>query len=185
VVREDGDLLVVSHGARLPDVCVRCGARDDIVRRLEVMHHARPWTWLLLCLGVLGVVAFSLLQRSAGVVLPICIVCDARWRRIVRLRNWATLAMLPISLLAFGAFAAEARGVLPAGGGGGALAVLFALVAAWAALMAALRLGKGRGLTVTAASIDRDFLFLRGVPAEARRALVADAAAVRRAVDAT
>jgi hypothetical protein len=177
VVREDGDLLVVSHGARLGGACVTCAAGDGLLVRFELLHHARPWTWLLLPTGALGIVLMSLLQRTAGVMLPVCRDCDARWRRAVRVRSWVALSLLPVSFVAMGAFYAEARGCLPSGAGGW---IALGLTFAWAAAYLAARYGRSRHLVVTPASIDRELLHLRGVHPDARRAIVAASRAVRR-----
>jgi hypothetical protein len=192
VVREEGELLVVSHGARLGGACVKCAAGDALGTRFEVLHRARPWTWLLVSAGVIGIVLIwflqltagaivivliACLQRTAGVVLPVCRACDARWRRAVRVRSWVALSLVPISLAVMGAFAVEARGGLPPGTGGWIAA---ALALSWAAAFVATRFGKSQRLTVTAASIDRELLFLRGIHPDARRAIVAESGAVRR-----
>jgi len=176
LVRLEGDLLAVSHGARLASVCVKCATRDDVVRRLEVMHAQRPWMWLFYLTGVLGIVILSFLQRTGGVLLPICTACDARWRRAVRVRSLTTLAIIPVSVAAIGALAAEARGRLPNGAGAW---IALALAAAWTAAYVAVHAGKSRRAMVTAASIDRSLIFLRGVHPDARRELVAEATAVR------
>lgn len=170
VVREEGELLVVSPGVHLAGACVKCAAQDGVRARFEVMHHAPSWTYLLLGLGPLGIIAAAFLQRSGGVTLPICEPCDSRWRRATRLRSRVTLALMPITMLVLGGFVAEARGVLPAAGGGW---VTVGLAVVWTAAFIAVHLGKGRTTMVTAGAIDRELIFLRGVHPDARRALVA------------
>jgi hypothetical protein len=119
-----------------------------------------------------------MLQRTAGVFLPVCPACDARLRRAARVRSWVSLSLVPISFLAMGALAAEARGWLSQGAGawtGGALAL------AWAAAYVTVRLRDTGRPGVTAASIEREVLSLRGVHPDARRAIVAESVALRRA----
>jgi hypothetical protein len=177
IVREEGELLAVSHGARLGAVCVKCGTRDGVVTRFEVLHAQRPWAWLWYFTGVLGIVVLSFLQRTGGVSLPLCAACDARWRRVVRRRSLTTLSVIPVTLLAGVALAAEARGRLPDGAGSW---LALALAAVWTAAFLAVHVGKSRRATVTAAGITGDLIFLRGVHPAARRELVAEAVAVRR-----
>lgn len=176
VVREQGELLAVSHGVRLASVCVKCATRDGVASRLEMMQAQPRWTWLLYLTGVIGVVLLAFLQRTAGVALPLCRACDARWRKVVRRRSRTTLMVVPVSLLVCGALVADAKGRLPSGAGSW---LALGLATGWAVLYAAAQLAGGNHL-VTAASVDRSFAFLRGVHPDARRALVAEAGAVRR-----
>jgi hypothetical protein len=170
IVREESEMLVVSQGAHLAGVCVKCGTSEAIRPRFEVLQHAPSWTYALLPLGPLGIIAAAFLQRSGGVTLPICPACDERWRRAARRRSRVTLVLMPLTAAMVGAFVAEARGVLPEGAGAW---VALVLVLVWVAAFAAVRLGKGRLAMVTAAGIDREILLLRGVHPDARRALVA------------
>jgi hypothetical protein len=60
IVRAEGDVLVVPEGARIPKVCVRCGATTNIVRREQTyaMGSASTTPWLGGAIGA-GVAAFA------------------------------------------------------------------------------------------------------------------------------
>jgi hypothetical protein len=176
VVREEGDLLVVSHGARLGGACVRCAASGELRAHFELLHHGRRWSWLVLPTSLIGLLFPSLSRRAAGVFLPVCPACDAIWRRAARAHAWVVLSLVPVSFVAFGAFALEARGALPADAGAW---ITLALALAWTAGYVAAHIGRSRRLMVTAASIEREFLSLRGVHPDARRAIVAHSVALR------
>lgn len=167
-VHEEGTLLVVSLGARLAPVCVKCGARDGIAVRSETMTWVRPWMWALLATGALGVVIISLAQRPAVVNLPLCTACDARWRRVARTRTLVTFAVLPITIVA--PFVLIALPWAVAG------PITLALFVAWAGAYAAVHLSpQMKDATVWPARIDRGSTHLRGVHPDARRALAAAA----------
>ena len=146
---------------------MKCAARDGVTHRLVVLQKQRRWSWLLWATGALGVIVLSFLQRTAGVMLPLCPACDGRWRRAVRARSLTALSFVPLSFLALGSFIAEARGSLPEHVAGW---LSLALLIAWIATFVAVRATTERDL-VTAAAIDRDSLSLRGVHPQARRAL--------------
>jgi hypothetical protein len=201
VVRIDGDHLVISHGASLPGVCVLCGSRHDIVRRVEVLRVRRPG-WRRIVVGAFGaaltsmcfcvppsaawpffvgalVVAVWLASYALGVYLPFCGACDAEWRRVRRVRSVATLSLVPASVLAMGALIADARGALPP-----RLGALLAGTSTlgWLAAFVAVRV-RTRGIRVVrAAAITRDLVWLRGVDPDAMREIAAEAAAVRPAI---
>jgi hypothetical protein len=193
LVREEGDLLLVSHGAHLADVCVKCAARDGIVRRFVVMGYRPFWpavtlltslcfawyvvTFLLDVWWAVGaLVCFVLFWRGwryGALDLPLCPACDARWRGVVRARFLATLAIIPV--LVASAFAVELdRPGTPFGGRSSQVAL--ALVAAWLLGLVAVYAGTLRTRTVGAKVILDQIIFLRGVHPDARRALVIEAA---------
>lgn len=199
IVREEGELLLVSHGTRLADVCLKCAAREGIIRRFEVMRYRPVWpaVGLAVTLGILGYVAALLLTalvpfdlwrilvalacfaifwrgwRYGALDLPLCQACSARWRGVVRARFLATLAILPVLAVAAVAIDLDARrGAL----GGYSKQVAFALVMAWALGLVLLHTGTWRRRTVDAKAIHEQLVFLRGVHPDARRALVAEAA---------
>jgi hypothetical protein len=208
VVREEGELLLVSPGARLADVCVKCGAREGIVRRLEVMRYRPLWPAVGLALSLcvcwyvasliltallpfdfwktlVGLVCFAIFWRGwrhAALSLPLCKACDARWRDVVRARFLVSIAILPVLVLSAIAIDLDAhRATL--GGRSGLLAL--ALVTAWAVAFVAVHVGKWRKRTVGAKAIHEQLVFLRDVHPDARRALVIEAATaegVRRSV---
>jgi hypothetical protein len=159
LVREEGELLLVSYGARLADVCVKCAARDRIVRRFEVMRY-RPNFWC-------G-------WRYGGLDLPLCPACDARWRGLVRARFLAALAMIPVLVVSAVVVKLDRPGS-PFGGRSSHIAL--ALVVAWLVGLVVTYARPSRKRTVGAKAIVDENILLRGVHPDARRALVIEAAA--------
>jgi hypothetical protein len=199
LVREQDDLLLVCHGTRLADVCVKCASRERIVRRFVVMSYRRFWpaVWLLAGLilarfvvtfvltlvvpfdlwsGIGFLVCFAVFWRGwrhGSLDLPVCPACDARWRAVVRARFLATLAIIPVLILS--AIAADLdRPGSPFDGRKSQVA--FALAAAWLLGLIAVHAGTLRKRTVGARAIHDQLIFLRGVHPDARRALVVEAA---------
>jgi hypothetical protein len=188
IVREEGEFLLVSHGARLADVCVKCGAREGILRRFELMRYRPFWpaVGLALSLGIgwyvasfiltllvpfdfwrfiFALVCFAIFWRGwryGALDLPLCPACSARWRGVVRARFLATLAIIPVLVLS-----AIARSTQ----------VASALVAVWVLGLVVVNTGTWRKRTVGAKAIHDQLIFLRGVHPDARRALVVEATA--------
>lgn len=200
IVREEGELLLVSHGVRLGDVCLKCAAREGIVRRFEVMRYRPFWPAVglagSLCVCgylaslmltallpfdfwklVIGLVCFAIFWRGwrhGALDLPLCQACNARWRGGERARLLAALAIVPV-LVVSAAFE------------GHSVRLAYGLLTLWIAGVVAVHMGTWRNRTVGAKAIDDELIFLRGVHPDARRALVADAAeaaGVRRIVTA-
>jgi len=200
IVREDGELLLVSHGTRLADVCLKCAAREGILRRFEVMRYRRFWPaiglastlcvcwylashmlmvlfpldlWRVIC----ALVCFAIFWRGwryGALDLPLCRACNARWRGVVRARFLVTLAIIPVLVLSAVAIDLDAHRVAL---GGHSTEIAFALVTAWIVGLGAVYTGTWRKRTVGAKAIHDQLIFLRGVHPDARRALVAEAAA--------
>jgi hypothetical protein len=193
-------VLLVSHYARLADVCVKCATREGIRRRFEVMRHRRvwatvglvallcfyglfasftltllvpftPWGWLT---ALVCVVVFARGWRYGAIELPICATCDARWRGVLRARFLMMLAIVPVGIAAAAVTDLGAHGTLLRG-----LSAWFApsLIVVWATLLLLLYTGKWRNRTVSAKAIHNQLIFLRGVHPEARRTLVVEAVA--------
>jgi ribosomal protein L40E len=200
VVREEGDLLLVSHGARLADVCLKCAARDGIQRRFEVMRYRRLWPAVGLALSLLGcwylasllltmlfpfdfwriicgLLCFAIFWRGwryGALDLPLCRACNARWSGVVRARLLMTLAIIPVLVLSAVAIDLDAhRAAL----GGHSTQVAFALVTSWFLGLVAVNTGAWRRRTVAAKAIRDQLIFLRGVHPDARRVLVVEAVA--------
>ncbi|HEX8795866.1 MAG TPA: hypothetical protein VF765_33180 [Polyangiaceae bacterium] len=189
IVREEGDLLLVSHGVRLGDVCLKCAAREGIVRRFEVMRYRPFWpaVGLAACLCICGYLAALMLTallpfefwkllvglvcfaifwrgwRHGALDLPLCRACNARWRGGERARLLAGLAIVPVLALS-------------AAFGGHSASLAWAFVMLWLVGLLAVHMGTWRNRTVGAKAIHDQLIFLRGVHPDARRALVADAA---------
>jgi hypothetical protein len=200
-VFEEGELLLVSSGGRLADVCVKCATHHGVGRRLEVMPHgvwstiglslvwstaflvvvfpvAWVWpsggAWLMALRFPLSVWIAGRRLRIGALNLPICGPCEARWKAVVRARQLATLGIVPVLLVTFLVYECEHRGRLPSGVGA---QVALGLALVWVATLLALRRRIWRDRTVTSTAIEGELIYLRGVHADARLALRAEAAA--------
>jgi tetrahydromethanopterin S-methyltransferase subunit C len=73
-----GDLLVVSRDAELPSVCMKCGMRDEIVRRNVKFQWTPVWArFLVFCL--VGAIIMLVTTKRANLEVPLCVRCDAQW----------------------------------------------------------------------------------------------------------
>jgi len=91
VVRLEGELLVVSHGARLGGACVKCATTPVAGTRFELLEQPGQW-WKYPFFAGLALFVEALRLRTAGVLLPVCPACDAQRARAVRLRSRVALA---------------------------------------------------------------------------------------------
>lgn len=153
-----GELLVVPVDARLPKVCLKCGARKEITRRphtyavgsggqaagsagaiggvvlAQALRSVERWIAVSVFAAVVAGAAIAgwLMHRAAQKVelaLPLCATCDAAWTEAESTRNKALIALgAAFATLAVG-WGLASGPVLVAGG------VLFVvpLVALWAA----------------------------------------------------
>src|SRR2546422_686904 len=78
--RVEGACLVLED-ATLPDVCLKCGARERIVRREHRFVYQPPWVLLLVVFCTLiGIAAAAITTKRLKVSLPLCETCNRRWR---------------------------------------------------------------------------------------------------------
>ena len=83
-----GQNLVAMNGAVLPEVCLKCGARADLVRKRKKFQWVPPWTYVLLVVSLLlGAIVMTILQKRGTLDVPLCTACKTRWTH-------ATLAMV-------------------------------------------------------------------------------------------
>ena len=80
----EGNLLVMSKAAWLPDRCIRCN-RPPAVRLDRNLRWHRPWIYLALLIHVLLYLVIALFTvKTARVRVPLCAEHNrARWARIV------------------------------------------------------------------------------------------------------
>jgi hypothetical protein len=82
-----GQNLVAMSGAVLPEVCVKCGAQANLVRKRRKFQWVPPWTYVLLVVSLLiGAIVMMIVQKRGTLDLPLCTGCKTRWTH-------ATLAM--------------------------------------------------------------------------------------------
>lgn len=180
--------IVVDAGKKLPAVCLKCGAKKDIVRRKETLVAASASQGLGAVGGVCGVMAARAMREdpvaaafvvgaclagslAVGIIvhrqspkvelaLPLCGACNAKWDQGITVRR-AILAALCFAGVAFayGFFAHDTTGYVVGGMAMGAIVI--------AAL--AFRL---RDRFVYAFDIRGTTVSLRGVCDDARGAIV-------------
>jgi len=145
-----GRLLVVEKNARLPDVCLKCGAVQGLTRRRQKFQHS-PW-WVSLLFAPTGLLAFqdtgfSMLApwgpvlgmilalagtKHATLDLALCARCRRRWTAAILAMVAAVMApfigvlVLVASILR--ALSAAVRPSISTGAGIFALSVLVPIV---------------------------------------------------------
>lgn len=156
--RLEAGVLIVSRDAELPDVCLKCGTHDEIMRRKANFQWTPLWARMLLPFCALGgLIAMSITRKHASLSLPLCVSCDAKWTAA---RNATIAGVVPL----IGAFLylriTDDRGP--------ALAVLIAAVAGFVALMLAFV----RPRMMQSTRIDAAEVHLKGFDAGAGREVV-------------
>jgi hypothetical protein len=148
--REEGENLIVRAGARLPNVCVKCGALRGLVRMPWTLEH-RPG------MSAYMPIAGMVLRRTAKIEVACCGPCRARWIGAVAL---STLG-LPISIAGM---------IMIIVGGPWLLRGVLVLVAA--GIVVRLIRYSTRHRMVHARKIDGAFVTIAGIAPAARRAAV-------------
>ena len=68
-----GRSLVALSGAPLPEVCLKCGARANLVRKRKKFQWVPQWTYVLLVLSLLiGAIVMTILQKRGTLDVPLC-----------------------------------------------------------------------------------------------------------------
>jgi hypothetical protein len=98
--RVEGGYLAFNKNAELPDICVKCGARQGIVRRSQPFSYTLPWVFALLVFcNIGGLIAMLVTMKRVKVNLPLCTTCNARWRNAHRAVLAASLLLIaPLAL---------------------------------------------------------------------------------------
>ena len=143
---QEGSVLVLARGARLPDRCVKCGSPSRVRLRRSVSWH-NPLLYLLIPLGLLVyVIVAVVMSKRAAVEIPLCDTHKKRRTLLIAIG----LTLLFVGLLGFaGALVAKASGVV----------ALLGLFLFFAGMVVAL---VGQNL-VTPKRIDDHFVWLKGV----------------------
>jgi hypothetical protein len=165
-----GDVLVLSKSAALPDVCMKCGRHEPgIFRRLVHFSWLPPYAPFLFCLGAIGIViAFAVLQKRAPFFIPLCADCNARWTRATRIMI-APALLLAVTTMAvlFGRpllFDEDEAGL--------ALALLAGTIACGVVALVVVQRLVVRPCTVWATRIDERYLHAGGVADAAIEAVI-------------
>jgi hypothetical protein len=84
--RVEGTTLVLTNGATLPDVCVKCGVTHGIERRHQKFAFVPMWARFF------GPLIQRMFMKQSEFYLPICGACNAQWKKW----NWfAGLSWVP------------------------------------------------------------------------------------------
>jgi len=104
-VWRSGKVLVFTHGARLPQRCIKCNTAEDVPMRTRKLYYYPQWILLfILCNLLVLVIVAMVFRKTATVDLGICRAC---WRR----RLFGILMSWGLVLLAIGLFIS--LGILP------------------------------------------------------------------------
>lgn len=160
-----GAELRVRGGARLPRVCVTCGAKKSLVEETHT-HEWRPGAAPLLRLfGILGQAVEGSLARTAQLTYSTCKACTRRARDQQDVVNVVVFASVVVLLVA----ATLGLNGYPYAG------VAVATLGAGAVFLVLRRLHRGRSASISIAYIHSDgTVHLRGVCNEAARIAVED-----------
>jgi hypothetical protein len=163
-----GSNLVAMSGAPLPDVCLKCGARTNLVRKPKKFQWVPQWTYVLLVLSLLlGAIAMAILQKRGTLDLPLCASCKSRWTQAtvaIVLTVLAIFLVLPL----VGVVAA----VLPEDIGP---LVAVMLMVGWLVAVVVVSRVYVRARTLWAKRIENNYITVAGVHPGALAALAAEA----------
>jgi hypothetical protein len=82
-IYRDGKNLVVTRGAELPPICIRCGqaATGGFLRKKIYWHE--PWLYILLLPGVIWyIIAALIVRKRMDLAIPLCGEHKMRYQRI-------------------------------------------------------------------------------------------------------
>jgi|GEM_PF-3968555 uncharacterized membrane protein len=174
-VHANGTGAVISKGAWLPDICVKCGTAEALTRRTLFFGYTPWWLYATACLGLLPFyVAQSAQITGGGASMCLCARCRSRYAWGVRARNVIALPILFWYLLVVGVFLMLGEGLLVA------FASFVIAILLWLPLigLAALVVTKfANPRTLVASEMAPFGMTLEGMHPEALRASVAYAAA--------
>jgi len=100
----EGELLVISTGSELPRVCVKCGKKRDLLFREQAFAFAdKPSVGSRILFGAFAHAIAAAQARKGNLSLPICEVCEERWKDVRTYAAAALVVMLcPFAIALFG-----------------------------------------------------------------------------------
>jgi hypothetical protein len=153
--RLEGDVLVVAKDSYLPDVCLKCAARDGIVRRQAKFQWTPVWARLSIIFCTIGgLIVMLLTTKKGGLSVPLCQPCNARWGQAVTALI-VSVVFLVAGLLTFRFFDEPAIGGI----------VFVVVLGGFIGVM----LGFVRPRMLQVDKIDDQFIYLKGFHASAGR----------------
>lgn len=97
----DGDLLVMTKDATLPDRCIRCNAPAHGYRlRRNLSWHSPAWFLLILVSWLIYLIVALIIRKKAMIDVGLCEVHRGRRRRAIAV-GWV-LGVLGVGLIAWG-----------------------------------------------------------------------------------
>jgi len=82
--RLEGDVLVVAKDTYLPDICIKCGSKQGIVRRQTKFQWTPVWARLsIIFCTLLGLILMLVTTKKGNLPLPLCQPCNTRWGQAV------------------------------------------------------------------------------------------------------
>lgn len=97
-----GPALVLTKGATLPDVCMKCGARHGLTHRRHTFAWSPPWVWATAVFGlaIVFILMFAM-RKTASYSFPICDACNKKWNQGRLFFGLSFLPGLFVMLLSF------------------------------------------------------------------------------------
>ena len=106
-----GDVLIVPKNADLPNVCMKCGTQENIVRRQGKFSWTPVWARLLvLVCTVAAIVAILITTKRGQLSMPLCAPCNARWSGAIAALVGVVVALI-VGIMCLGAFDQPAIGI--------------------------------------------------------------------------
>lgn len=153
--RLEGDVLVVAKETYLPDICIKCGSKEGIVRRQAKFQWTPVWARLsILVCTLLGLILMLVTTKKGNLPLPLCSPCNTRWGQAIAVL-FGSITALVLGIFSFQLFDE------PAIGGGLFLVILVAFIG--------LMFGFVRPRMLHVHKIDDQFIELKGFHAGAAR----------------
>jgi hypothetical protein len=167
-----GTDLVAMSNAQLPEVCLKCGAQQGLLRKRRNFTWSPQWTYFLLIVSVLiGAIVIAIMQKRATLDVPLCAQCKSRWTMATVMMVLAVLGIF-IALPLVGVIAAS--DVLPRDA---AVPITLFILFAWLIGVVVVSRVFVRGRTLWPRRIENGYVTLAGVNANALAILAQSSAA--------
>ncbi len=114
-VHANGTGAVISKGAWLPDICVKCGSVESLTRKQRFFGYTPWWHYATACLGLIPFYAVQSSTPGGGVWMCLCARCTSRYAWGARARNVIAVPILAWYLLVVCVYAMMSEGLLVAG----------------------------------------------------------------------
>lgn len=83
-----GKMLVFTHGASLPERCIKCNSTDDLTMKPRTLYYYPQWVLLLILVNLLVLLIVAMAVRKTSTAsLAVCAACRRRRRNAILL-SW-------------------------------------------------------------------------------------------------